>query len=458
MRHRPFQRTFMTLLASTSLISVTACQRGQAPTPLSASPTGAAGNIVRRQSAEEASRPGQVVIRFKLPKTQLAIENYAKANQLKVLRVLSDGKVVLFQHFKSGVSTQNVIKSFSASTSVETSQPNYVYNAAQMYPRTYAPQATTYRRFNETTAPTTGNAPAATEQYALAAIGLPQAWQTTQGSPNIKIAVIDSGVDPTHPDLVANLLPGAAFIGSNDTTSQRPAWTDELGHGTHVAGIIAAMANNIGVTGVAPFCKILPVKVLDEWGNGDTVSVSQGVEWATQQGAQVMNLSLRVHQRDPVMEEAINKALANNTVIVAATGNDGGVWEAYPAAFDGVIGVGSVDEQRTRANTSNYGNWISVVAPGVNILSTKPTYALHNNPMPGTPYELDSGTSMASPAVAGIAALMLSQNPQLTARDVKWRIEKSATDLGEPGFDQYYGHGMVNASAALNMGAMVALR
>jgi thermitase len=456
MRHRSLQRTLITLLASTSFISMASCQRGQSPA-LSAAPTGAPGNIVRRQSAEEASRPGQVVIRFKLPKTQVAIENYAKANQLKVLRVLSEGKVVLFQHFKAGVSTQNVIRSFSASTSVESSQPNYVYTAAQMSPRNYAPQPTTYRRFNEATAPATGNAPA-TSQYALAALGLPQAWQTTQGNPNIKIAVIDSGVDPTHPDLIANLLPGAAFIGSKDTNTQRPAWTDEFGHGTHVAGIIAAMANNVGVTGVAPFCKILPVKVLDEWGNGDTVSVSQGVEWATAQGAQVMNLSLRVHQRDPVMEEAINKALANNTVVVAATGNDGGVWEAYPAAFDGVIGVGSIDEQRVRANTSNYGDWISVVAPGVNILSTKPTYPLHDNPTPGAPYEMDSGTSMAAPAVAGIAALLLSKNPQLTAKEVKWRIEQSATDLGEPGFDQYYGHGMVNASAALNTGEMVAFR
>lgn len=455
MRHRFLQRTLITLFASTSLMTAASCQRGQAPA-LSAATPAAAGNVVRRQNADEASRPGQVVIRFKLPKTQLAIENYAKANQLKVLRVLSGGKVVLFQHFKAGVSTQNVIRSFSASTSVESSQPNYVYTAAQLYPRGYAPQpTTTYRRFNENTAP--GNAPV-TGQYALAALGLPQAWQTTQGNPNIKIAVIDSGVDPTHPDLVANLLPGAAFIGSKNTDTQRPAWTDELGHGTHVAGIIAAMANNVGVTGVAPFCKILPVKVLDEWGNGDTVSVSQGVEWATEQGAQVMNLSLRVHQRDPVMEEAINKALAKNTVIVAATGNDGGVWEAFPAAFDGVIGVGSVDEQRTRANTSNYGDWISVVAPGVNILSTKPTYPLHENPTPGAPYEMDSGTSMASPAVAGIAALLLSKNPQLTAKEVKWRIEQSATDLGEPGFDQYYGHGLVNASAALNMGEMVAFR
>lgn len=467
MFHSTIQRTLVTFLAGSALMTAS-CQRSQAPLLNTAmgQQNGAINNTLRSQSSEPPSRPNQVVIKFTRPKSQLAIENYAKANQLKVLRALPDGKTVLFQHFKEGISSQTVIRSFSASTGVESSQPNYVYKAFQNYPNpvNYAPaytSQTTFRRFSDGSA-ATPNPPANTSpisaQYALGALSMPQAWQMTQGNPNVKVAVVDSGVDPTHPDLAGNLLPGAAFIGNPATNSQLPAWHDELGHGTHVAGIIGAMANNMGVTGIAPQCKILPVKVLDEWGNGDTISVSQGIEWATQQGAQVINLSLGVHDRDPVMEEAIKKALANNAVVVAASGNQGGMWESFPAAFPDVIAVGSVDEQRQRAETSNYGDWLSVVAPGVQIMSTKPTYPLHKNPTPGNPYEFDSGTSMASPAVAGIAALLLSQNPQLTAQEVKWRIEKSATDLGEPGFDKYYGYGMVNAAAALSMGDMVAFR
>ncbi len=457
MFHRPLHRTLMACLAGTALM--TSC-RGQAPGLTTGQVPGTMNNTLRQQSTEQPSRPNQVVIRFKLPKSQLAIENYAKANQLKVLRVLPDGKTVLFQHFKEGLSAQSVVRSFSANTGVESSQPNYIYKAEQLYPQQgyYPQQQTTFRRFNEATAPAPGASTPASAQYALAALNMPQAWQLTQGNPNVKVAVIDSGVDPTHPDLVGNLLPGASFAASKNPNSQLPPWADEFGHGTHVAGIIGAMANSIGVTGVAPQCKILPVKVLDEWGYGDTISVTQGIEWAIQQGVQVMNLSVGVHDRDPAMEETIKRALANNTVVVAASGNQGGQWESYPAAFPGVIAVGSIDEQRQRAETSNYGDWLTVVAPGVQIMSTKPTYPLHENPTPGNAYEFDSGTSMASPAVAGVAALLLSQNPRLTAQEVKWRIEKSATDLGEPGIDKFYGHGMVNAAAALNMGDMVAFR
>ncbi len=434
------------LLVASTLLGTTACQRSNLPAATSFNPSArnAAPMAVRRQGDTRDSKAGQVVVRFKRPKSPLALENYAKANQMKVLKVLSQGRVVLFQNQKRGVSTQNVIRAFSASTGVESSQPNYIYRAFQS--RRYPVNV---RRFNTPSAPGVAQP---TGQYAHQSIQLAQAWQTTRGNANIKVAVVDSGVDSSHPDLRAALLPGASFIESQ--LKNAPAWTDEFGHGTHVAGIVGAAVNNVGVSGVAPNCKILPVKVLDSFGFGDTMGVVQGIDWASQQGARVINLSLGIHQKDDAMEASIKSAIQKGAVVVAATGNQGGSWEAYPAAFEEVIGVGSIDANDKRADTSNYGNWISVVAPGVGIMSTLPTYPLNGNTTPGNPYDLDSGTSMAAPAVAGVAALLLSVNPQLTPAEVKWRIEQSARDLGEPGFDQYYGHGAVNATAALNMGEM----
>jgi serine protease len=225
---------------------------------------------------------------------------------------------------------------------------------------------------------------------------------------------------------------------------------DDNGHGTHAAGIAGAETNNrIGVAGTAPRCRIMPIKALDKVGNGNLFDVSLGIVWAVDHGARVLNLSLG-GPNGKTLERAVQYALMKNVVVVSAMGNDGKNKKAYPAAFKGVISVGSIDFDKTRSSFSNYGNWISVVAPGSNILSTMPTY---NTTMTEfekeKEYDYLDGTSMATPMVAGIVGLMLSRNPNYTPAEVKSRLESTATDLGKKGYDIEYGYGLVNAAKAV---------
>jgi type VII secretion-associated serine protease mycosin len=279
------------------------------------------------------------------------------------------------------------------------------------------------------------------DQWGLPGIGAPAAWDTTRGTSSVVVAVVDTGVDLDHPDLASRIDVANGY----DFVSHSPVADDDNGHGTHVAGIVAASANNgIGVAGTAPDCRILPVKVLDASGRGTTLDVADGIRWAVDNGADVINLSLASATPDSYTRSAVESALASNVVVVAAAGNDGSsAGASYPAAYPGVVGVGASTVFNTRASFSNYGSGLDITAPGEGIWSTE-------TPLDrGLYYGDKSGTSMASPFVAGVAALVRSQNPTISQNRIAVHLQATAQDLGSAGFDSGYGWGLVRADRAV---------
>lgn len=226
----------------------------------------------------------------------------------------------------------------------------------------------------------------------ITAFDLPKAWAFTQGE-GVKVAVIDSGCDLDHPDLVENLLPGKNFV--------NPALPpeDDNGHGTHVSGIIAAMHNDIGMVGVAPKTKIIPIKVLDKTGNGLMEVVAQGIRYAVDVGADIIAMSLGSPKPLQQVRRAIQYAAAKGVVVIVAAGNAGLTKDIfYPAAYPETIAIGSIGENFDRSKFSCTGMNLDFMAPGDKIFST----------VPDNWYAVMSGTSMAAPFVVGVAALVLS--------------------------------------------------
>ncbi|MCB0113248.1 MAG: peptidase S8, partial [Caldilineaceae bacterium] len=279
--------------------------------------------------------------------------------------------------------------------------------------------------------------------YAPQLLEVSYAWQYTMGAPSIIVAVVDSGVNNAHPDLVGRILDGYDYVNDDEEP------LDDHGHGTHIAGLIAANANNgIGSAGICPFCSILPVKVLNASNVGTWSDVASGIVYAVDHGAQVINLSLGGTSNPPVVQDAIDYATANNVLIVAAAGNSRTDTPFYPAAVEQVIAVSATRQDDTRWTLSNFGEWVDISAPGYTIYST---YYDLNNYYNG--YIYMSGTSMAAPHVAGVAALLLSQNPERTPDDLRRVLLETADDLGLPGIDVEFGAGRLNAKQALMLEA-----
>jgi hypothetical protein len=251
------------------------------------------------------------------------------------------------------------------------------------------------------------------------------------------VAVVDSGSGP-HPDLVENLLPGRSIIGTVETQDGRDI--DASGHGTHVSGIIAAVANNgIGGSGVAPNAKILPIQVLDQAGQGDARDVATGVRFAADNGARVINLSLGGATESSSLTQAITYANDKGVLVVAAAGNGGAADKPkWPASLDLTLAVTAVDQANNATSFDQRGDYIDLSAPGANIVSTAKG-----------DYVTLSGTSMAAGFVAGAAALLFAAEPRVTNAQVRDILLRTATDIGEPGRDVTFGAGLINMVAAL---------
>jgi hypothetical protein len=276
--------------------------------------------------------------------------------------------------------------------------------------------------------------PKTAEMYHLQLLEIEKALKLA-GNHEVTVAVIDGLADVNHPELKGRVLPPY-----NVADPANPGYPDY--HGTHVAGIIAAEMNNgMGGHGVAPNAKILPINVFDSYGSFDYI-LAEAILYAAENGADVINMSLGAPFEMPLVEEAIKKAVEKGVVIVAAAGNDGAIQYNYPASYDGVITVGATNDKNKKAYFTTYGPSIDVVAPGEDVYSTL------SDAGKSTFYKL-SGTSMASPIVAGVAALIKSKYPDLNTYEVEHILESTATDLGEKGFDLDYGYGLVNPEAAL---------
>jgi subtilisin family serine protease len=287
-----------------------------------------------------------------------------------------------------------------------------------------------------------------------------------RGDSSILVAVIDTGIDLTHPDLQGNIytnpgeicngiddgdpnlmiddIHGWNFVDNNNDTS------DHDGHGSHCAGIIAAISNNIGVCGVAPEVQILPIKVI-EISTGNLDVLDNAIAYAIQMGADIISMSIGA---DPAgigfilkgqIDHQIDLAYANGTVLVAAAGNDEANKVSYPACNPNVIAVAATTKSNGHAHYSNWGPEIEIAAPGGDengaIIST---YNESN-------YATLGGTSMACPHVSGVVALMLQYNSSFTPDDIRAKIASTAIDLGTPGPDQYYGAGLINAAGCLDL-------
>lgn len=314
-------------------------------------------------------------------------------------------------------------------------------------------------------------------QYMLGAVNAPQAWTASTGA-GTTIAVIDTGVDATHPDLVGRVVPGGIIVVNDDGTTQivpatlKQTSNDWYGHGTHVAGIAAGDADGNGITGIAPDASVMPVRLLtkkSQWlGPVEFLqAVSQAIDFAAANGADVMNLSLGMvssHLSDTPDNDAYKAALAqlcdsvaaataSGSVVVASAGNSGGWYIGYineqaaPASCPAAISVAAVGADLERATFSSYDPTVSLSAPGLQVLSADSTVADYSK---ADHIEM-SGTSMSGPVVAGVAALLAADDPTATPADIEAAMTSTAQDLGPAGRDALYGYGLVDAAAALGV-------
>jgi len=275
-------------------------------------------------------------------------------------------------------------------------------------------------------------------QWNLRQIRAPEAWDLTTGDRRVVIAIVDTGIALDHPDLIDKLVPGINLV----TPGAPPA--DDNGHGTHMAGIAAAATNNgVGVAGVSWEARLMPVKVLDQTGGGDVNRVAQGITWAVDHGARVINLSFDGPDPSQALADAVQYARGKGALVVAAVGNEGRADPTYPAALDGVMAVAATDRNDQRLASSNTGSYVSVAAPGQDIPST------YWDPSAGNTYALASTSSQGAPHVAGLAGLIWSVNPDLSGDAVRQLIENHADDVGRPGRDDETGFGRINAYRAL---------
>lgn len=282
---------------------------------------------------------------------------------------------------------------------------------------------------------TVPNDPDYSSQWHLPAIQAPSAWNLTVGSTSVTVAMIDSGVDSTHPDLAGKVLPGWNFVSGNSNTS------DTMGHGTTTAGVVGAMTdNNVGVAGIAWRNPIMPLVVVDSTGSASYSNIASAITYAANAGVRIVNISIGGTSASSALQSAVNYAWSKGTVVFASAGNGGVNAPYYPAGCQYVVAVGATDSGNNLASFSNYGAFLGVVAPGVNIVTTSE----------GGGYISASGTSYSSPIVAAVGALVLSYAPSLSASALVSDIEHSAADLGTAGFDSTFGWGLVNAYAAVS--------
>lgn len=278
------------------------------------------------------------------------------------------------------------------------------------------------------------------KSYAQEVIQIEDAWDYTLGHRSAVIAVLDTGLNPQHIEFGTPVIAGYNFVDNNEN------FRDDHGHGTHISGIIAAQINNsIGTVGVCPQCGLIAVKVLNADNYGTWSTVAKGIVYAVDNGADIINLSLGSDTSSNAIKNAIIYAQQNDVLIIAASGNEHSDADFYPAAFPGVIGVSATNDLDEHWVLSNYGHNIDLSAPGYMIYST----GGEENYIETDGFSYMTGTSMAAPHVAGVAGLLLSQDANRSAQEITEILLKTSDDLGEQGWDPSFGHGRINAAAAL---------
>jgi thermitase len=375
-------------------------------------PPAARATAPKPDEATEQPRTGDVIVHFKRGATLADVGEALDSADAEAKASTAGSGLVLLEP-DAGQSVDAAVAALRADPDVEFAEPDVVLSVEG-----------------------TPTDPMYASQWSLPQIGLPTAWDTTTGSANVVIAVIDTGVDPTHPDLSGKLVAGYNFVSNNTNTA------DDYFHGTFVAGIIAANANNgQGMAGACWACKIMPIKVLAANGSGSTFAVSQGIDWAVAHGAKVINLSLGGGGTSS-LQTSVDNAWNAGVIVVAASGNDNGP-VLYPAAYPNAIAVGSTNQAGARSTYSNWGAQLDLMAPGESVLGLKCTCNGYNGG-----YGWSSGTSFAAPHVAGVVGLMIAAG--ITSKTtIVSTLTSTATDMCAPGYDQTTGAGRVNAAKAI---------
>jgi thermitase len=387
-------------------------------------------------TASAAYVPDRIVVKFKEGLSSAQVAQLHASHGAAVVDAIPELGVQILSVPAGQVEAK--LAAYKADPSVEYAEPDYLAQAA------YEPNDPSY-----------GNG----TQWGPQKIEAPLAWNYSKGDSSVVVAVLDWGVDLQHPDLATEMWTNADEVADNGADDDGNGYVDDVygwdfanddrdpqddyGHGTHCAGIAAAATDNgVGIAGVAFNSRIMAVKVGDgTTGKARYSDIAHGIIYAADNGADVISLSLGGYAFSSYLESAVNHAWNAGCVVVAAAGNDNVSNSFYPAAYDNVIGVSATDQNDTKASWSNYGSQVAVAAPGKSIYST-----YWND---GSTYANMSGTSMSAPHVAGLAALLFAQDGGRSNATVRSLIEDSADDLGDAGWDQYYGHGRINAYRAL---------
>lgn len=394
----------------------------------------------RSRGIEYAS--DQVLVKFRPTLSTQAVKTTLAAYETKMMKRIP--RVDVYQlRIPEGTNVEEMLYVLRQNPDIEYAAPNYkAYITVTPNDLLFQYQYSLYNR-GQRIAP--GDIPGAPIGKQNADIKAISAWDETKGNEEIVIAMLDTGIDFNHID-IKNKIYSSGYDFVNDDSDP----TDDHWHGTFVAGIAAAETNNNeGIAGVAWNCKILPVKVMDEEGSGYYSWVIEGIIWAVDNGASVINLSLGGDVEDQSLENAVKYAYDNDVVIVASAGNDSGS-VLYPAAYDAYcLAVAASDYDDSSAEWSNFGPEVDVAAPGDWIVGLYPEYL---TPEGFLPYVWASGTSAAAPHVSGLAAMIKSIKPWLTSSEVMNVIRYSADDVNAseyPGKDDFIGYGRINMEKAL---------
>ncbi|WP_128101694.1 S8 family peptidase [Paenibacillus sp. DCT19] len=350
--------------------------------------------------------PKQLLVKFREGTTPDEMHTLHRKGRCNVAETYED---MGWFRLESRKNMLRMLKHYKDHELIEHAEPNYYVNASF-----------------------TPNDPFFPYQYNLPKINAPAAWDINQSNSTIKIAIIDTGVQLNHPELAAKLLPGYDYVDYDNIPE------DGNGHGTHVAGIAASITNNgVGIAGVAPLASIVPLRVLDNNGQGTMGNVGNGLVFAANNGVQVINLSLGGPMGEAFLQAAVQYAWDRGAVIIAAAGNDNTSYPIVPASYPNVIAVASTDPSDLKSNFSNYGPWVDMAAPGDTILST---YL-------GGSYAYLSGTSMAAPHVAGVAALLAAKGK--TNAQIRDALCFASDPVSGSGI--YWQYGRLNAYQSLQV-------
>lgn len=397
------------------------------------------GSLLFGSASDAARRPdkykaGEILVKFKPGAPAKGIIASHRATVREVVPRID----VYCLRLPPGLSVPEAMKKFSRNPNVVFASPNHILYAIVF------PNDEWFEWFQWGLYNTEG-------RYDIHA---PEAWDLHTGSTSTIIAIIDTGIQSSHPDLTGKVIQGYNAIDGSTNAD------DDHMHGTFVAGIAAASTNNYeGIAGVDWHARLMPVKVIDASGQGEEIDAAEGIVWAVSNGANIINLSLGTYLDVPALEAAVNDAWDAGSVVVCASGNDDlddATSPHYPSYYPTTIAVGATNEYDQRCTAadwffggSNYGDSLDVMAPGNWIWSTAPTWY---PTLFGVPYELASGTSASAPFVSGLAGLIWAAHPGWTNQQVRAQIELTCDDIGTAGWDRYTGWGRINAYRALSEG------